>query len=85
MNEQTIQLSLFVVFYVKFVAFLPLITIKSSLKLLDSDRLETRTKLSSSLFSVTLFQLVNWLRKLFLSALTVMLPEYTHAGQEHTS
>ena len=59
MNEQNIQLSLFVVFYVKFVAFLPLITIKSSLKLLDSDRLETRTKLSLSLFSVTLFQLVN--------------------------
>ena len=58
MNEQTIQLSLFVVFYVKFVAFLPLITIKSSIKLLDSDRLETRTKLSLSLFSVTLFQLV---------------------------
>ena len=58
MNEQTIQLSLFVVFYVKFVAFLPLITIKSSLKLLDSDHLETRTKLSLSLFSVTLFQLV---------------------------
>ena len=46
MNEQTIPLSLFVVFYVKFVAFLLLITIKSSLKLLDSDRLETRTKLS---------------------------------------
>ena len=58
MNEQTIQLSLFVVLYVKFVAFLPLITIKSSLKLLDSDHLETRTKLSLSLFSVTLFQLV---------------------------
>ena len=36
MNEQTIQLSLFVVFYLKFVAFLPLITIKSSLILLDS-------------------------------------------------
>ena len=34
MNEQTIQLSIFVVFYVKFVAFLPLITIKSSLILL---------------------------------------------------
>ena len=46
MNEQTIQLSLFVVFFVKFVAFLPLSTIKSSLILLDSDRLETRTKLS---------------------------------------
>ena len=60
MNEQTIQLSLFVVFYVKFVAFLPLITIKSPLIfILDSDRLETRTKLSLSLFSVTLFQLVN--------------------------
>ena len=59
MNEQTIQLSLFVVFYVKFVAFLPLNTIKSSLKLLDSDRLETRTESSLSLFSVTLFQLVN--------------------------
>ena len=48
-NEQTIQLSLFVVFYVTFVAFLPLITIKSSLILLDSDRLETGTKLSLSL------------------------------------
>ena len=59
MNEQTSQLSLFVVFYVKFIAFLPFITIKSSLILLDSDRLETRTKLSLSLFSVTLFQLVN--------------------------
>jgi len=58
MNEQTIQLSLFVAVYVKFVAFLPLITIKSSLILLDSDRLETRKKLSLSLFSVTLFQLV---------------------------
>ena len=57
MNDQTIQLSLFVVFYVKFVAFLPLITIKSSLKLLDSDRLETRTKLSLSLFSVTLLKM----------------------------
>ena len=57
MNEQNIQLSLFVVFYVKFVAFLPLITIKSSLKLLDSDRLETRTKLSLSLFSVTLLKM----------------------------
>ena len=58
-DEQIIQWSLLVVFYVKFVAFLPLITIKSSLILLDSDRLETRTKLSLSLFSVTLFQLVN--------------------------
>ena len=47
MNEKTVQLSLFVVFYVKFVAFLPLITIKSSLILLDSDRLETRSLLIS--------------------------------------
>ena len=31
MNEQTIQLSLLVVFYVTFVTFLPLITIKSHL------------------------------------------------------
>ena len=57
MNKQFSYLYL-LFFNVKFVAFLPLITIKSSLKLLDSDRLETRTKLSLSLFSVTLFQLV---------------------------
>ena len=50
---------LYLLFHVKFVAFLPLITIKSSLILLDSDRLETGTKLCLSLFSVTLFQLVN--------------------------
>ena len=45
--------------YLYLLCLLPLITIKSSLKLLDSDRLETRTELSLSLFSVTLFQLVN--------------------------
>jgi len=31
MNEQTIQLSLFVVFYVKFVAFYPLLLLKAHL------------------------------------------------------
>ena len=43
--------------YLYLLCLLPLITIKSSLKLLDSDRFETRTKLSLSLFSVTLLKM----------------------------